>query len=90
MVENADKLQNIHYNIGTGVDISIQELALMISQETGYQGEIKWDTTKPDGENQKFFDCSKIKGLGWVPCTSIREGLRLTYEWYLKHEDKLR
>ena len=88
MVENANKLENTHYNLGTGIDVSIKELSLLVAKETGFNGKITWDKTKPDGQLRKFFDCSKIKQLGWVPSIPLEKGLRLTYDWYLRNIDK--
>ena len=84
-MKNAEKLQNSHYNIGTGVDYSIKELAEIISQIVGYSGDIKWDRTKPDGAPRKLLDSSKFLNLSWKPSTKIEDGLKVTYEWYLKN-----
>jgi len=84
-MENANKLQNFHYNIGTGVDYSIKELAEFISRIVGYNGEIKWDLSKPDGAPCKLLDSSKFFDLGWKPSVNIEEGLKVTYEWYLRN-----
>jgi GDP-L-fucose synthase len=70
-------------NIGTGKDITIKDLALMIRDIVGFRGEIVWDSTKPDGTPKKLLDISKIKALGWEPKTSLEEGIRNTYQWYL-------
>ncbi|MBF0343573.1 MAG: GDP-L-fucose synthase [Nitrospirae bacterium] len=81
-MQNADKVQNVHYNVGTGTDCSIKELAELIASVVGYEGEIVWDTSKPDGTMQKLLDSSAILALGWKPSFSLQEGLRLTYEWF--------
>lgn len=70
-------------NVGTGEDISIQELANTIKQVVGYQGQIVWDTTKPDGTPRKLMDVSKINSLGWQAKTALTEGIQQTYKWYL-------
>ncbi len=70
-------------NVGTGEDISIQELANTVKQVVGYQGQIVWDTTKPDGTPRKLLDVSKINLLGWQAKTSLVEGIQKTYQWYL-------
>ena len=71
-------------NIGTGKDITIKDLALMIRDIVGFRGEIVWDSSKPDGTPKKLLDISKLKSLGWEPNTSLEEGIRKTYEWYVK------
>jgi GDP-L-fucose synthase len=70
-------------NVGTGEDISIKELANTVKQVVGYQGQIVWDTTKPDGTPRKLLDVSKINSLGWQAKTSLVEGIQQTYKWYL-------
>lgn len=81
-MRNADKLENHHYNIGTGIDCSIKELAEMIAKVTNYTGKILWDKSKPDGAAQKLLDSSKMTSLGFKPTTSLEEGLRKTCQWY--------
>lgn len=71
-------------NIGTGEDISIKELANLIKQIVGYEGELVWDNSKPDGTPKKLLDVSKINSLGWKHKTNLNEGIRKTYDWYLK------
>lgn len=84
LMQNADKLENTHYNLGTGVDFSIKELALAIARVVGYDGKIAWDVSKPDGTPRKLLDSSKFLALGWKPEIGFDEGLRITYEWYRK------
>ncbi len=67
-------------NIGTGVDLSIRELALLIADVVGYSGEILWDATKPDGPPQKLLDVSRIHQMGWKASISLQEGIRRVYE----------
>ena len=69
-------------NVGTGEDITIKELANIISDVVGFDGNIEWDTTKPNGTPRKVLDVSKIKSLGWEPKISLQEGIKRTYEWY--------
>ena len=69
-------------NIGMGEDISIKELAFIIKEIVGYEGEIIFDTTKPDGTPRKLLDISKLLSLGWKPKTSLRDGIKITYDWY--------
>ena len=69
-------------NIGTGEDIKLKDLALMIKQVTGYEGGIKHDTSKPDGTPRKLLDVSRLKALGWEAKTMLEEGLKASYSWY--------
>jgi GDP-L-fucose synthase len=69
-------------NVGTGSDCSIQELAYMIKNIVGFEGDILFDTTKPDGTPKKLLDVTRIKALGWKPTTALFEGLQLIYDWY--------
>jgi len=73
---------SMHLNVGTGEDLSINELAQLISSLSGFQGEIFWDSTKPDGTLQKVLDVSRIKALGWKPAISLESGLASTIDWY--------
>jgi len=84
-MNNAEKLQNMHYNLGTGVDFSIKELAVIISRVVDYEGEIEWDATKPDGAARKLLDSSRLLSLSWKPSTDIEDGIKITYEWYIKN-----
>jgi GDP-L-fucose synthase len=79
-----NKLPDYLYNIGTGEDITIKELALCIQKIVGFQGEIIWDTTKPDGTPRKLLDVSKMNALGWKHQTNLEEGIKKTYNWYLE------
>jgi GDP-L-fucose synthase len=69
-------------NVGTGQDLTIKELTELISTIIGYSGEIRWDTTKPNGTPRKVLNVDKIKSLGWEPRITILEGIKSTYEWY--------
>jgi len=71
-------------NIGTGEDLSIRELAEMIKNIVGYQGNINWDSSKPDGTPRKLLDVSKLNNLGWKYKISLDQGIRSTYDWYIK------
>ena len=73
-------------NIGTGADVTIAELAKLIKKIIGYNGEIKFDATKPDGTPRKCMDVSKINSLGWRAQISLEEGIAKVYEWYLKNQ----
>ena len=71
-------------NVGTGVDLSIGELANEISSIIGYEGQISWDSSKPDGTPRKLLDVSKLRSLGWEASVSLQEGIKLAYEDFLK------
>ena len=71
-----------HINVGTGEDMTIKELAQTISDVVGYEGEIKWDSSKPNGTPRKVLNVDKIKSLGWEPKIGLREGIEKTYKWY--------
>jgi GDP-L-fucose synthase len=75
-------------NIGTGRDIRITELAELVREITGFRGEIRWDTSKPDGTPKKLLDVSKLNSLGWSASTSLREGIKKTYDWYIGSSSK--
>ena len=72
-------------NIGTGVDVTIKDLANLIKKSIKYEGKIIWDKTKPDGTPQKLLDVTKITRLGWGPKTTLHEGIQRTYEWYCQN-----
>lgn len=71
-----------HVNVGTGVDHSIGEIAEMVAAAVGYTGETDWDPTKPDGTPRKLLDISALRGLGWQPKISLRDGIEATVAWY--------
>jgi GDP-L-fucose synthase len=76
-------------NVGSGRDISIGELAAKISGIVGFQGRIVYDATKPDGTMLRCSDVSRLFEMGWRPTVPLREGIRLTYEWYRDHENSI-
>jgi GDP-L-fucose synthase len=86
LIESYDSDECI--NIGTGKDISIMELANLVSEIVGYEGSIKWDASKPNGTLRKILDNSKIDSLGWHPKISLVEGVTRTYEWFLDEINK--
>jgi len=69
-------------NVGYGEDISIRELAELICEVLGFDGELAWDTSKPDGTPRKLLDVSKLRALGWKPAISLRDGIARTYQWF--------
>jgi GDP-L-fucose synthase len=77
-------------NIGMGRDMTIRELVGLVKDIVGYQGEIQWDSSKPDGTPQKLLDVSRIEGLGWKARTSLKEGIQNTYAWYLENVARIR
>jgi len=72
-------------NVGTGKDLTIRELAETIARVVGFEGEIRFDTTKPDGTPRKLLDVSRMRALGWSARVALEEGIRSTYAWYLDH-----
>lgn len=77
-------------NVGTGEDLSIHELALMVAEVTGFTGQIVWDLSMPDGTPRKLLDVSRIHALGWRAQTSLRDGIRISYQWFLENQTILR
>jgi GDP-L-fucose synthase len=75
-----------HINVGTGVDCSIRELAETIARVTEYQGELKFDSSKPDGTPRKLMDVSRLKALGWQSSISLEDGLRDAYRWFVENQ----
>ncbi|GEO81518.1 GDP-L-fucose synthase [Pararhodospirillum oryzae] len=75
-----------HVNVGAGSEVTIRELASLLAEVVGYQGEFVFDASKPDGTPRKLSDVSRLAALGWTAPTSLRDGLRLTYDWFLEHK----
>ena len=75
-------------NVGWGEDISIRELAELVCEVVGFDGELSWDKTKPDGTPRKLLDVSKLRGLGWTPTIPLRDGIAQAYDWFLKNVAK--
>lgn len=71
-------------NVGTGTDVTIRELAEIIKEVVGFEGELVFDTSKPDGTPQKLLDVTKLEGLGWKYRMELKDGIKVTYEWYKK------
>ncbi|MDC1066092.1 GDP-L-fucose synthase [Candidatus Pseudothioglobus singularis] len=76
-----------HINVGSGKDISVKQLAEMIKRVTGYQGNIDYNDSMPDGPLKKLLDVSTIQSLGWLPSISLEQGLKETYEWFLSQNN---
>jgi len=85
-----NELPEYLYNVGSGKDITIKELAETIQQVTGHQGEIIWDTEKPDGTPRKLMDVSKMATLGWEYSTELKEGIEKTYSWFLENIENIK
>jgi GDP-L-fucose synthase len=83
-LDNYDADEQI--NIGTGIDLTISELAEKIAKNTGFTGSINWDETREDGTPQKVLDIEKITNLGWKPTINLDQGIKLTVEWYLENK----
>ena len=79
-----------HINVGSGTDLSILELARLVAEVTGFQGQILTDPSKPDGTPRKLMDVSRLQGMGWSARIGLREGIEQTYQWYLEHIDVAR
>lgn len=78
------EIRNCHINVGTGKEISIKQVAELIVKEIGFKGELRWDSSKPDGTMKKLTDVTKLHNLGWRHKIEIDEGIHRLYEWYLK------
>ncbi|MEZ9874417.1 GDP-L-fucose synthase [Vibrio breoganii] len=79
-----------HINVGTGVDCTIREMAETMAKVTGFEGDIVFDTTKPDGTPRKLMDVSRLADLGWTFNVSLEQGLSTTYLWFLENQDDFR
>ncbi|EIC22254.1 GDP-L-fucose synthase [Thiorhodovibrio frisius] len=79
-----------HVNVGSGSDLPIRELAETIGKVTGYQGQIRFDESQPDGPPRKLLDVSRLQSLGWQARIGLEEGLAQTYQWFLDHQHQLR
>jgi GDP-L-fucose synthase len=82
--------EKMFLNIGTGVDVSIRELAHLVQKTVGYEGDIIWNDTMPDGTPRKLMDVSRLTALGWKAQTSLEDGLSKTYAWFLDNQGTLR
>ena len=80
-----NKLDNHLYNVGTGVDLTIKELAELIQETVGHKGEIEWDYSKPDGTPRKLMDNSKIQNQGWKSHIALSDGISNVYSWFIEN-----
>ena len=76
-----------HLNVGTGADVTIRELAELIARVVGWEGELEFDTSMPDGTPRKLLDVGALTGLGWTASIALEDGIRSTYEWFLDHAE---
>jgi len=79
-----------HINVGTGLDVTILELAQTVAEVTGFQGRIETDPSKPDGTMRKLMDVSRLADMGWTARIGLKEGINETYQWFLAHQDSFR
>ncbi|WP_426063458.1 GDP-L-fucose synthase family protein [Flavobacterium sp. DSP2-3-1] len=85
-----NKLPEYLYNVGTGEDLTIRQLAEIIQKITEHQGEIIWDASKPDGTPRKLMDIAKMHALGWKHQVRLEEGIQKTYNWFLENKDRFK
>ncbi len=85
-VEAADRMENRHYNIGTGLETPIRDLAHRVAAVVGYPGEILWDPSRPDGTARKVLNSESFRGLGWAPTVALDDGLVRTYGAFLRRQ----
>lgn len=81
------KSKNTHINIGTGIDYSIKEVALMVKNIVGFSGELVFNTSRPDSTMDRLMDCSKIHSLGWKHKIDLEKGIQMMYEWYKNNQE---
>jgi GDP-L-fucose synthase len=74
-----------HVNVGSGEDLTISELAQLVCDVVGFKGELRFDTTKPDGTPRKLMSADRLRAMGWAPSTSLRDGVERTYRWFVEH-----
>jgi GDP-L-fucose synthase len=84
------KLDDNLYNVGTGVDLTIKDLAELIQKMVGHEGEIIWDASKPDGTPRKLMDIGKLTNAGWKANICLEEGIRKTYAWFLENQGRFK
>lgn len=79
-----------HINVGTGEEVTIGDLARAVIEAVGFEGELVFDTSRPDGAPRKLMDSSRLLGLGWKPKVTLQGGLKQAYKWYLENADQAR
>ena len=84
--ENTEPMLS-HINVGTGIDCTIRELVETVSKVVGFEGQVKFDATKPDGAPRKLMDVDRLKSLGWKSSVDLENGLNLAYKWFLNNQD---
>jgi len=87
--ENTEPMLS-HINVGTGVDCTIRELVETVAKVVGFEGDITFDTTKPDGAPRKLMNVSRLESLGWVHSVSLNDGLKKSYDWFLLNQEAYR
>lgn len=87
--QNTDPMLS-HINVGTGVDVTIAELARIVADATGFKGQTVFDSSKPDGTARKLMDVSRLASMGWQARTTLHDGIGATYKWFLENRDDLR
>lgn len=85
-----NRMEHNLYNVGSGSDLSIKDLAQNIQKVVGHQGEIEWDTTKPDGTPRKWMDSSLLRAMGWSPEIGLEEGIHDTYKWFQQNINQIK
>jgi GDP-L-fucose synthase len=78
-----------HINVGSGVDYPIAGLVDIMREVTGYEGDVRYDTDKPDGSPRKLLDTTRLRSLGWEPQYELKEGLENTYAWFVEHYESI-
>ena len=84
--KNNTKPMLSHINVGTGLDVTIREMAETMKKVVGFEGALTFDTSKPDGTPRKLIDVSRISKMGWSYTTELEDGLEKTYKWYLHNQ----
>jgi GDP-L-fucose synthase len=90
VMEYQDELEYDLINAGTGKDLTIKELGETVQSVVGHQGEIDWDSSKPEGTPRKLMDVSRAKELGWKAEIALQDGIQNTYRWFLEHIDEFK